>query len=78
MRAGFIALCRADPDFPDFVNYHCVVHQQALAGKVLDFSHVMTLVGKLTNLILQHRIFKVFLDELDAAYGGLILNADVQ
>lgn len=78
VRAGFIALCRADPDFPDFVNYHCVVHQQALAGKVLDFSHVMTLVGKLTNLILQHRIFKAFLDELDAAYGGLILNADVR
>lgn len=32
VRAGLIALCRADPDFPDFVNYHC--HSSAgLGGK---------------------------------------------
>lgn len=32
VRAGVIALCRADPDFPDFVNYHC--HSSAgLGGK---------------------------------------------
>ena len=70
VRAGFIALCRNDHDFPDFVNYHCVIHQQALAGKVVNFSHVMTLVVKLINSIrakaLQHRLFKVLLDELDA------------
>uniref|UniRef100_A0A3Q3E7E7 SPIN-DOC-like zinc-finger domain-containing protein n=1 Tax=Labrus bergylta TaxID=56723 RepID=A0A3Q3E7E7_9LABR len=91
VRAGFVALCRNDPDFPDFVNYHCVIHQQALAGKVLDFSHVMALVVKLINSIrakairakairakaLQHRLFKALLDELDAAYGDLILHADV-
>ena len=43
VHAGFIALCRNDPDFPDFMKYHCVIHQQALAGKVVDFSHVMHL-----------------------------------
>lgn len=47
----FIALCRNDPEFPNFVNYHCVFHQQALAGKAVDFSHVMTLVVKLVNSI---------------------------
>uniref|UniRef100_A0A3Q3FKS5 DUF4371 domain-containing protein n=1 Tax=Labrus bergylta TaxID=56723 RepID=A0A3Q3FKS5_9LABR len=67
VRAGFVALCNNDPDFPDFVNYHCVIHQQALAGKVLDFSQVVAL----------HRLFKALLDELDAAYGDLILHADV-
>lgn len=81
-RNGFIGLCRNDPDFPSFVNYHCVIHQQALAGKVLDFSHVMTLVVKLVNSIrakaLQHRLFKALLDELDAAYGDLLLHADVR
>ncbi len=51
VRSGFIALCRNDPDFSDFVNYLCVIHQQALAGKVVDFSHIMTLVNKLINSI---------------------------
>ncbi|KAK7925082.1 hypothetical protein WMY93_007392 [Mugilogobius chulae] len=79
---GFIALCRNDPDFPDFVNYHCVIHQQALTGKAVDFSHVMTLVVKVVNSIrakaLQHRLFKTLLEELDAAYGDLLLHANVR
>ncbi|CAM4732670.1 unnamed protein product [Leuciscus chuanchicus] len=79
VRSGFIALCRNDHAFPDIVNYHCVIHQQALVGKVVDFSHVMTLVVKLINSIrakaLQHRLFKALLDELDAAYGDLIFHA---
>ncbi len=28
-------------DFPDFMNYHCMIHQQALAGKVVDFPHII-------------------------------------
>ncbi|KAJ8005404.1 hypothetical protein DPEC_G00146280 [Dallia pectoralis] len=56
--------------------------KQALAGKVVDFSHVMLLVVKLINSIrakaLQHRLFKALLDELDAAYGDLLLHADVR
>jgi len=62
VRAGFIALCRNEHDFPDFVNYHCIIHQQALAGKVVNFSQVMTLVLKLINSIrakaLQPCLFK--------------------
>jgi len=53
------------------VNYHCVIHQQALAGKVVNFSEVMTLVVKLIDSIrakaLQHRLLKALLDEFDAA-----------
>lgn len=82
VHSGFVALCRNDPDFPDFVNYHCVIHQQALAGKAVDFSHVMTLVVKLVNSIrakaLQHRLFKALLDELDVTYGDLLLHANVR
>ena len=59
-----------------------VIHQQALVGKVLNFSHVMTLVVKLINSIrvkaLQHRLFKALLDELDAAHGDLLLHAEVR
>ncbi|KAI2644918.1 general transcription factor II-I repeat domain-containing 2-like protein [Labeo rohita] len=30
---GFIAKCREDDAFPDFLNYHCIIHQQALCAK---------------------------------------------
>lgn len=26
-----------DPDFPTFMNYHCIVHQQAICGTVMGF-----------------------------------------
>ncbi|KAK0131923.1 General transcription factor II-I repeat domain-containing protein 2B [Merluccius polli] len=82
VRLGFVALCRNDSAFPEFMTYHCVIHQQALVGKVLDFSHVMSLVVKLINSIrakaLQHHLFKALMDELDASYGDLILHADVR
>ncbi|KAJ4932726.1 hypothetical protein JOQ06_011141 [Pogonophryne albipinna] len=82
VRSGFVALCRKDPDFPPFVNYHCVIHQQALAAKAIDMSHVMNDVVKILNSIrakaLQHRLFKSLLDELDSVYGDLILHADVR
>lgn len=79
VRAGFTALCRTDINFPDFVK--CVIHQQALMGKVLDFSHLMTLVVKPMNSIrakaLQQHLFKAYLDELDAVYGDLIHHTNV-
>ncbi|QQP52073.1 Uncharacterized protein FKW44_004084, partial [Caligus rogercresseyi] len=30
---GFIAHCKSDPAFPKFVQYHCIIHQQALCAK---------------------------------------------
>lgn len=47
--SDFIAVFCNDPDFPDSMNHHCVIHQQAVAGKIVDFSHVMTLVVNLIN-----------------------------
>lgn len=66
------SLCYDDAEFPDVLNYHCVIHQQALAGKVPDFSHAKTLVSKLINSIcakaLQRSLFKGLLEEPAAAY----------
>ena len=66
----------------EFLNYHCVINQQALASKAVDLSHVMTLVIMIVNLIrakgLQHRLCKSLLHELDATYGDLILHACVR
>ncbi len=39
--SGFIARCKVDPEFPTFLDYHCIIHQQALCAKVMGFDHVM-------------------------------------
>ena len=66
--ADFIAQCKGDPDFPTFLHYHFILHQQALCAKVTSFDLVMTPVVKIINGIRskakQHRTFKVLLEEL--------------
>ena len=78
--AGFIAQCRNDPDFPTFLHYHCIIHQQAICAKVTGFDHVMTPVVRIINSIRskakQHRMFKMLLDELSAEYGDLLLHTE--
>jgi hypothetical protein len=48
---GLIGLWKKDPAFKDFFSYHCVIHQQALCTKVIDFQHVMSVVQKIVNSI---------------------------
>ena len=80
--AGFIAQCKGDSDFPSFLHYHCIIHQQALCAKVTGFNHVMTPVVKIINSIRskakQHRTFKVLLEELSAEYGYLLLHTEIR
>ncbi|XP_069470005.1 general transcription factor II-I repeat domain-containing protein 2B-like [Ambystoma mexicanum] len=79
---GFVALCRRDPDFPEFRSYHCIIHQQSLCSKVLNYQHVMTVILKIVNSIrarsLQNRLFKSLLDEMDAQYGFLLFHTEVR
>ncbi|QQP40840.1 Uncharacterized protein FKW44_015026 [Caligus rogercresseyi] len=79
---GFIAHCKSDPAFPKFVQYHCIIHQQALCAKVIGFEHVMTPVVRIINSIRskakQHRSFKVLLEELSAEYRDLLLHTDIR
>lgn len=48
---GFIALCKNN-DFPNFILFHCVIHQQALCGKILNISGLMDTAFKIVNLII--------------------------
>lgn len=32
---GFIALCQNEDEFPAFLSYHCIIHQQVLASKTI-------------------------------------------
>ncbi|XP_069059006.1 general transcription factor II-I repeat domain-containing protein 2-like isoform X1 [Pleurodeles waltl] len=80
--SDFIASCQADPDFPPLLNYHSIIHQQAICAKVMGFDHVMTPVVKIVNSICakakQHQTFKLFLEELSAEYGDLLSYAPMQ
>ncbi|XP_031746573.1 general transcription factor II-I repeat domain-containing protein 2B-like [Xenopus tropicalis] len=64
--------------------FHCIVHQEVLCGTSLKMADIMDVVTKVTNLIrggnrsLTHRRFKNFLEELDAAYGDLLLHTNVR
>ena len=30
---GFIALCKHNNSFPNFIHYHCIIHQEFYVGK---------------------------------------------
>jgi hypothetical protein len=48
---GFTALCRQHDDFPDFLSYHCIIHQQVLANKRLNTNTVMDIAFKTVNSV---------------------------
>lgn len=79
---GLVALCRKDENFPLFISYHCIIHQQALCGKFLKCNEVMQLVVKIVNKVrahsLQRRLFKALTDEMNCQYGDLVLHCDVR
>ena len=37
---GFIALCRNDDKYPNFLAYHCIIHQQVLCSKRLNTNEI--------------------------------------
>lgn len=79
---GFIALCKKDESFSNFMSYHCIIHQEALCCKILPFEHVMKIVTKIINSIraapLQHRLFKALLEDTEDKEHDLILHTEVR
>ena len=74
---GFVALCRRDDNFPDFLQYHCIIHQQVLCSKRLNTKEIMDVALKILNSIkaksLQRRLFT-----LEFEGKQLILHTDVR
>lgn len=61
--------------------YHCIIHQEALCGKVLKMEHVMSTVMQTVTFIrargLNHCQFKAFLDELCAESDDVPYHTEV-
>ena len=76
----FIALCKQNDSFPTFIHCHCIIHQQALCGKVLNMKKMMDIAMKNVCSIhaksLQRRLFRVHLEQ--AEHIDLLLHTDVR
>uniref|UniRef100_A0A3P8TK50 HAT C-terminal dimerisation domain-containing protein n=1 Tax=Amphiprion percula TaxID=161767 RepID=A0A3P8TK50_AMPPE len=81
-RVGFTGLLHQNG--VDYPVLHCIIHQEAICAKTMNFSHVVDLVTKVTDLIrggnraLNHRNLVAFLEEVNAAYGDLQMHADIR
>lgn len=68
----------------DVIWFHCIIHQLALCAKKMIIGDTMDTIMKIVNKIrgghnaLNHRKFKLFLNELDANYPDLTLFTEVR
>ena len=64
------------------IKLHCIIHQDALCAKSLNFKDIMTVVVKTVNFILSrglnHRQFQEFLKQIEAEYGDLTYFSNVR
>jgi hypothetical protein len=64
------------------IQYHCINHQQNLNGKPLGFKQFMTDAVSVVNFIrsygLNHRQFKVYLDEIKSEYCDNVYYCEVR
>ncbi|XP_011306035.1 uncharacterized protein [Fopius arisanus] len=65
--SGFVAQCRADPDFPRFKSFHCVLHRLSLCCEEIQVKPVITSADKIVELIISEgsnqRLSELFGDE---------------
>ena len=80
---GLLGLCKAVQGFPEFWNFHCIIHREQLVSKSLNLDNIMKPVMEIVNYIhthaLNHRQFKNLIAELDQGLpGDLLLHCTVR
>lgn len=64
------------------ISCHCIIHQENLCAKTLNFPNVMPIVISTINFVkargLNHRQFQAFLQALNAECGDLIYHCEVR
>ncbi|KAF6017168.1 hypothetical protein EB796_024498 [Bugula neritina] len=86
VRNGFTTLLlnkiREEKISPLPLAFHCIIHQENLAAKILRMDNVLQVVKETVNYIrsrgLKHRQFRQFLDELQAEYEDIPYFAEVR
>ncbi|CAK6976404.1 general transcription factor II-I repeat domain-containing 2A-like protein, partial [Scomber scombrus] len=73
---GFIALCKQSESFPDILNYHCIIHQQALCGKILNMKEVMDVAMKIVFFSEGLHIFSYSVGTVIGAISVHLCNTD--
>ncbi|GFX11398.1 zinc finger BED domain-containing protein 5 [Trichonephila clavipes] len=78
---GFIGLCRKDSLFPKFIAYHCLIDQEMLFAKTINFIHIMLIVTKINSIkakATKHRLSKLILENENTEFKDLLLHAEVR
>lgn len=67
---------------PEFVTFHCIIHQKALVPKLKDWLNLIQEVVSVVNIIiaraLNHRQFRELLEEYQKEYSNLIFHNEVR
>lgn len=80
--SGFAALVKRSN--PNIVSSHCALHRYALASKTLppQLKKVLDITVKIVNFVkaraLNHRLLKLFLEELGAEHSVLLFHTEVR
>ena len=82
---GFVVLLQKEPELEgkDFVQYHCLIHQENLCAKTIGFENVMKAIVTLINFIrargLNHRQFpEFFTQECEMDHDDVVYYSDVR
>lgn len=74
--------CQVQAQQWDFLNYHCIIHQQALCAKMLNMKEIIDVAMQIACSAwarsLQRWLFCAHLEKADCDHSELLLHTDVR